>query len=638
MSDDMVGVILFFILLYVMYKAIDGEKELAQVKENKPIEESIDNKSNDLDKVKTQNIVEIEKDIATDIKENDKERLEVSLTPEKYLTDIGILAREKLYNLKLLTILVIKHEADNIYDSKAIQVFYDGIEIGYILKWNTEGKVDKFCFRNNTLIKNIQLVWENSKLFLIKSNSYFTCNSFNKILDDYQIKYIYHMTHINNLKNILNNGLLSHNNSFVKRTIDNPQVNSRRDFLEPIYNKNLHEYVPFYFNPKNPMLYVNKDKAEDIIILAFNRKLIYQNNSLFTDGNASVNITNFFNDINDLDNLNWDCLRGEYWNDFEDGKREIMSEVLIPNKVDINHLEKIFVNNNDNKKLTKNLLVNYQHIILEINNSIFFNKTRVRKLKMNSFRNNSNVAKSTSPLSTENPDTYIMNMSLYLEGEVNVELDVRPIRLNKDYAGCFVSESSYAKNIRVYPVTRLLPSITNEKYNDEADENDTPKTSDTMNMNPRLLVDLGKDVGYIIVGVSIIKLLDSLIYSYQATVTKKFNKAGVEVTDYKAMIDSTEKNAYKRNPKTGRIVKCRFGEIAMRILDVLEDYIAEGGAEVMLHKKSPALASQDWIKQVLILREEIAADKLDSNANTRTTYPEVSDEAWYEAMPILETH
>ena len=162
------------------------------------------------------------------------------------------------------------------------------------------------------------------------------------ILDDYDIKYIYHMTHYKNLESILENGLLSHYNDLVDEHIDNAEINDRRDKIEPLHDQNLHTYVPFYFNPKNPMLYVNKDIQDDIVILALNRNLLLKNKTIFTDGNAATYRTKFYNDLEDLDELNWDCLHANYWNDFEDGKRERMAEVLVPKKVKIKHLQKIY--------------------------------------------------------------------------------------------------------------------------------------------------------------------------------------------------------------------------------------------------------------------------------------------------------
>ena len=183
------------------------------------------------------------------------------------------------------------------------------------------------------------------------------------------IKYIYHMTHIKNLQNILKDGLLAHNNSSVTVRIDNKSVNERRNFKEPIYNKNVHNYVPFYFNPRNPMLYVQKDQQEKIIILLFNKKLIFKNNSLFTDGNASVRGTKFFNKLDDLTKLNWGCLRSTFWNNYPDGKRLMMSEVLVYNKVKIKHLKKIYCYNSKTKKHILNI---DNTLDVEVNKEIFF--------------------------------------------------------------------------------------------------------------------------------------------------------------------------------------------------------------------------------------------------------------------------
>src|SRR5690625_285750 len=78
-------------------------------------------------------------------------------------------------------------------------------------------------------------------------------------LDEFNIDYLYHITHKDNLNNILQNGLESHNvareRHMIKVDIADNVVNDRRKRKELIYNRSLHDYVPLYFNPKNPMLY-----------------------------------------------------------------------------------------------------------------------------------------------------------------------------------------------------------------------------------------------------------------------------------------------------------------------------------------------------------------------------------------------
>ena len=188
-------------------------------------------------------------------------------------------------------------------------------------------------------------------------------------LNKYEINYIYHITHYKNLKSILKNGLLCHYNNLTKEHIDNAEVNDRRNKKELIFNKNLHSYVPFYFNPKNSMLYVNKNIQDDIIILAFNRNLLMKEKTIFTDGNAASNRTNFFNDLEDLDKLNWKCLQSNYWNNFEDGKRLVMAEVLVPKRVKRKHLMKIYCYD----KSTKNYILDLDvDLDVEINEKLYF--------------------------------------------------------------------------------------------------------------------------------------------------------------------------------------------------------------------------------------------------------------------------
>ncbi len=165
-------------------------------------------------------------------------------------------------------------------------------------------------------------------------------------LDAHKVEHLYHMTHIDNLPSILKYGLLAHGNGFQQKDISNQEVNDRRSREEPIYGRSLHSYVPFYFNPRNAMLYVQGDQ-DNIVILEVRRELILKDGVLFTDGNAASNSTDFYNDLSDLDNLDWECLRAKYWTEFIDGKRTMMAEVLVPDVVSVDKIEAIACDNSD---------------------------------------------------------------------------------------------------------------------------------------------------------------------------------------------------------------------------------------------------------------------------------------------------
>ena len=84
---------------------------------------------------------------------------------------------------------------------------------------------------------------------------------------------IFHMTDYNNLKNILLHGLHNHYNTYKQVDISNQEVNARREKVECIYGHKIHDYVPFYFNPRNAMLYKNRNNAR-VIILGFDVRVI----------------------------------------------------------------------------------------------------------------------------------------------------------------------------------------------------------------------------------------------------------------------------------------------------------------------------------------------------------------------------
>jgi hypothetical protein len=200
-----------------------------------------------------------------------------------------------------------------------------------------------------------------------------------RFLDSFGIEYLYHMTHKNNLHNILQNGLHSHNYARNERLtqvdIADNQVNERRSRLEPIYNRSIHDYVPFYFNPKNPMLYCRSTLQSDIIILAIDRNLLLEQNIVFTNGNAAANTTLFFNNIRQLNELNWNCIKADYWNDIVDGKRMKCSEVLVYPSVSISAIKKIFCHNIATKQFADTKIKNRSNLSVEIKSNLYFDSS-----------------------------------------------------------------------------------------------------------------------------------------------------------------------------------------------------------------------------------------------------------------------
>ena len=185
------------------------------------------------------------------------------------------------------------------------------------------------------------------------------------------------MTHKDNLPSILSRGLLSHNAAHKgghnARNIANTSVtNIRARKIETVHGRLINDYVPLYFNPKNAMLYVRRQIQNDIVILGVDPTILLEPQSVFTDGNAASGGTRFFNETKQLDQLNWDCIRGPRWSTFADGRRIRCAEVLVYPSISISRVQAVFCNSPATLAAIKPLLNKQPHISLSVDRSHYF--------------------------------------------------------------------------------------------------------------------------------------------------------------------------------------------------------------------------------------------------------------------------
>lgn len=151
-------------------------------------------------------------------------------------------------------------------------------------------------------------------------------------------EYVYHMTHIDNLDSILEHRLLPH------KTVEYYDISHHEICDEEVMsidreyqNKDLHRYIRFYLNPRNPMLYRRRNIQQDLILLQVRISnlidLAGKDSIIITDGNAASASTTgvAYADLS-KDFLNEECLYGKSWNKFPDGKRERCAELLLSKK------------------------------------------------------------------------------------------------------------------------------------------------------------------------------------------------------------------------------------------------------------------------------------------------------------------
>jgi hypothetical protein len=159
-------------------------------------------------------------------------------------------------------------------------------------------------------------------------------------LNDHQVEHVDRITHIDNVASILVGGIHARNSlKTAPADIADPEVIRRRNRNDPIYNLPLNSYVPFYFNSVNPMLSKLRDIIiPSLVILRVSAKAITRSDKrwLISDGNAASDPTQFFNRIEDLEKLDWDCLRAKFWKDDDRPSRtrtrmaEMMVEANVP--------------------------------------------------------------------------------------------------------------------------------------------------------------------------------------------------------------------------------------------------------------------------------------------------------------------
>lgn len=141
---------------------------------------------------------------------------------------------------------------------------------------------------------------------------------------------IYHITHIDNLNAILTSGGLFaksrlQNNSIHYRDIAHQNIQDRRATI-PVHcsqRGTLHDYVPFYFAPRSPMLYTiskgnveNYTEGQDPVIYLVSEAEIIAYSALpfaFTDGHPLITYVQFYENINHLEFIDWKVMECKYW-------------------------------------------------------------------------------------------------------------------------------------------------------------------------------------------------------------------------------------------------------------------------------------------------------------------------------------
>ncbi len=193
-------------------------------------------------------------------------------------------------------------------------------------------------------------------------------------------KPIYHITHINNLENILKDNTLWCDAERIKRKYKTENIAyehlKQRRFTTSVRTAAkgvLADYVPFYFCNRSPMLCaiykggVTNDLTTQSNIIYFVssiEKIVNQSKYswCFTDGHGVDSLTEFYNDFKELNKIDWTLITDWQWhNTLEDNDRmrRKQAEFLIHHSFSLEEVEKIGVHSQEQKKYIESILAQY---------------------------------------------------------------------------------------------------------------------------------------------------------------------------------------------------------------------------------------------------------------------------------------
>jgi hypothetical protein len=193
---------------------------------------------------------------------------------------------------------------------------------------------------------------------------------------------IYHITYIDNLASILHSdGLIAYSRlkqqqaSYTDIAYEQIQYRRARKQVPCSAGGVLHDYVPFYFAPRSPMLYtIHKGNVQGyqdgqnlIIHLVVEIEAIANLNLAFayTDGHAIMDYSDFYDNLYQLDSvIDWELMKSNYWFDTKDDpnrKCRRQAEFLVNQFCPWTLIQEIGVMNDDIKMKVEKILQNQKH-------------------------------------------------------------------------------------------------------------------------------------------------------------------------------------------------------------------------------------------------------------------------------------
>lgn len=186
---------------------------------------------------------------------------------------------------------------------------------------------------------------------------------------------VFRIVHIDNVEYLLTHGMFTKTHAQADPNYinigDSGLIAQRNDYPVGINppNGQLGEYVPFYFGPLSPMLLniktgysgITQRPQEDIVYIVCRANSIveYCDEWCFTDGHAKNTITEFYNNLDNLSEVDWNIVSERQWSNTEedfDRMRRKQAEFLVKHHVPVNCISSIVVLNQTKKEFVEEII------------------------------------------------------------------------------------------------------------------------------------------------------------------------------------------------------------------------------------------------------------------------------------------
>jgi ssDNA thymidine ADP-ribosyltransferase, DarT len=176
---------------------------------------------------------------------------------------------------------------------------------------------------------------------------------------------IYRFIHVDNLPVVLQRGGLhapnhTPNDGLCYKTIHNREIQEIRRIRKIDCGPRgvIHDYVSFYFGPRSPMLFqlhtgrvAGYDEGQEpLIYLVSTAQAVVKSGIeyVFSDGHGIAAFTEWYDNLNDLDKVDWELVNAHYWADTindMDRQRRKQAEFLVHRFCDWGLVQEICVLN-----------------------------------------------------------------------------------------------------------------------------------------------------------------------------------------------------------------------------------------------------------------------------------------------------